>query len=317
MFKFLLRTFFFLILASFIAAGYFYYEVSKTGPLQSDSTIIIEKGATLSKIANELYAKGMIDNVLFFRILGKVTKVSDKVKVGEYNIEAKSSAIDILNLLVSGKNVIHRLSIPEGYRVEEIVAILNSIDILGGEQIDSSNIAEGSLLPETYYYSYGDKREDILKRMTSSMSSELDRLWENRYPRLPLKSKEEALILASIVEKETGIAAERDVVASVFINRLNKGMRLQSDPTVIYAFNLERKLYKKDLEKPHPYNTYRVGGLPPGPICNPGIDSIKAVLNPAETTYLYFVANGTGGHSFASSLKEHNKNVTHWRSLNK
>ncbi len=304
------------VLISGVVAGVLYHQYTAQGPLQEPRTVMVAKGDSLGKIASELQKNGVIADAFWFRVLGRITNVASQVKVGEYEFTPLMSAKEVMEKIVSGESVIHRFSVPEGFTSAEIVAMLNGVPALSGEMINPDDVKEGSLLPETYYYSYGDNRNDILARMQRSMTQEIDRLWENRYPRLPIKTKEEAIILASIVEKETGVAAERDVVASVFVNRLNKKMRLQSDPTVIYAFKLNRKLYKKDLQKMHPYNTYRVGGLPPGPICNPGIDALRAVLNPAQTTYLYFVADGTGGHAFASDLKSHNRNVAHWRRIN-
>ncbi len=309
-----------LVIGTFLASllvGIAYYHYTVAGPLKETKVIVIRKGAGLGTIAKELALNGVISDEFWFKVLGQITNVASKVKVGEYAFTPQISAKEVMQKIVSGESIIHKISIPEGLTSNEIVNTLNNIKILSGALIDVNSVAEGTLLPETYYYSYGDTRQDIIKRMQKSMQQELDRLWANRYPRLHIKSKEEAVILASIVEKETGIPEERDVVASVFTNRLKKGMRLQSDPTVIYAFQLNRKLYKKDLQKMHPYNTYRVNGLTPGPICNPGIDAIRAVLNPAQTSYLYFVADGSGGHAFASTLKDHNKNVALWRKINK
>jgi UPF0755 protein len=179
---------------------------------------------------------------------------------------------------------------------------------------------EGSVLPETYYFSYGDTRSEIIKRMVGAMDNNLNRLWQERVSGLPFNGPGDALILASIVEKETGVKAERARIAGVFINRMNRGMRLQSDPTVIYGLSkgdgpLGRRLTRADLKKKTPYNTYTINGLPPGPICNPGLAAIRAVLNPQHTDELYFVADGKGGHVFTKSLKEHNRNAAKWRKI--
>ncbi len=317
MFKLLTKLFVIGAVTIAVAIGVLCHNYYKSGPLSEDKVVMVKKGEGLGTIAAKLEKENIISDAMLFRILGRLTNVSSKVKVGEYEFSPAMSASEVMDKIISGESVIHKFSVPEGFTSSEVVGMLNNIEILSGDLIDATTVKEGSLLPETYYYSFGDARADILARMQRSMQYEIDRLWENRYPRLPIFTKEQAIILASIVEKETGVAEERDLVASVFVNRLRKGMRLQSDPTVIYAFKIDRKLYKKDLQKMHPYNTYRVGGLPPGPICNPGADAIRAVLNPADTTYLYFVADGTGGHAFASDLKSHNRNVAKWRAINK
>jgi UPF0755 protein len=199
-----------------------------------------------------------------------------------------------------------------------MAALLGQAD--GLEGTTASTPSDGSLLPDTYHYSYGDKRADILGRMAKAMDVTLAELWAKRAADLPLTSPTEALILASIVEKETAIPAERGRIAAVFINRLKKGMRIDSDPTVVYGLTagagpLGRALTRDDLKIDHPYNTYRISGLPPGPICNPGRDSLAAVMNPLATDEYYFVADGTGGHVFARTLDEHNRNVANWRKL--
>ncbi len=223
---------------------------------------------------------------------------------------------DTLELMVSGKTVARRLTLPEGLTSFEVVALVQKAEGLEGEV--QAVPPEGTLLPETYHYARGETRAEVVARMGRALDQVLDELWPERAPGLPISSPEQAVVLASIVEKETAVADERPLVASVFVNRLKKGMRLQSDPTVVYGLTggkgpLGRALTRKDLQTPSPYNTYLADGLPPGPIANPGRASIEAVLNPAKTEYLYFVADGDGGHRFAKTLAEHNRNVAQWR----
>jgi UPF0755 protein len=221
-------------------------------------------------------------------------------------------------MLERGETVARRVTIAEGLTVAEIFGLLEEAPGLTGPLPEPP--PEGSLLPETYFFALGDSRYGLVRRMRGAMTEALEAAWANRAEGLPLASKEEALVLASIVDKETGIPAERRQVAAVFINRLRKGMPLQSDPTVIYGLTggegpLQRPLTRKDWEHDSPYNTYRNPGLPPGAIGNPGRDAIAAVLDPANVDYLYFVADGTGGHAFARTLAEHNRNVAVWRRI--
>jgi UPF0755 protein len=223
----------------------------------------------------------------------------------------------VLSLLREGRTVVRHLTIPEGLTTVEILALLDDAPGLSG---DRSPPAEGTLLPETYNYSWGDSRAGMMARMQKAMAETLAKLWASRAAGLPLATPEAAVTLASLVEKETALAAERPRVAGVFVNRLRLGMRLQSDPTVVYALTagkgpLGRELTRADLEVPSPYNTYRIDGLPPGPIANPGRAAIAAALQPLASRELYFVADGSGGHAFASTLEEHNRNVTRWRKL--
>ena len=225
----------------------------------------------------------------------------------------------LADILTSGKVYLRKITFAEGLTTREIAEILYDNNLLDG---DFSIPPEGYFLPETYTFSRGEKRQNIVEQGHKAMQEFLQSAWDNREQNLPLKNKEELLILASIVEKETGVAAERPQVASVFINRLRKGMLLQTDPTVIYALTkgqkeLERLLTRKDLTIDSPYNTYKYAGLPPKPICNPGKASILAASHPDKTPYLYFVASGNGGHNFARTLSEHNENVRKWRILSK
>jgi len=289
--------------------------------LEEDKILLIENGSSVRSIASLLYKEHVINNNLAFIIKARLSNRKNMLKAGEYKFSAKSSICDVISLLQSGKTYSYEITIPEGLTSKEIIEIVNSNQILGGNIIED-NIAEGSLLPETYKFTRNDTKQNIVKRMQKAMSETLDKLWESRQNGLPLKSKEEALILASIVEKETGIADERARIAGVFINRLNKGIALQTDPTVIYSitegkYKLERALTYKDLKTKSPYNTYIIKGLPPTPIANPGINAIDAALNPEINDYIYFVADGSGGHVFSETLEQHNKNVAKWRKIKK
>jgi UPF0755 protein len=214
--------------------------------------------------------------------------------------------------MVRGDTILHKLTIPEGLSVKQIEALMAKADGLEGEF--PAGVAEGSVMPDTYFYSRGESRREKIVKMQQAMREYTNALWEKRQPDLPLASLQEAIILASIVEKETGVAEERGRIAAVFVNRLRKGMKLQTDPTVIYAatdgrYDLGRPLLRSDLQTPHPYNTYMIDGLPPGPIANPSRASIEAVLNPPASDELFFVSTGNGAHRFASTLEGHNQNV--------
>jgi UPF0755 protein len=240
------------------------------------------------------------------------------LRAGEYAFPARATPQGVIAMLAKGETVARRLTVAEGLTVSEIFDLLQSTEALVGDLPPPPE--EGSLLPETYFYAYGDARVGLVRRMEEAMRATLDDLWSRRAEGLPFRTRREALILASIVDKETGVADERDKVAAVFINRLRRGMRLQADPTVIYGLTegdgaLGRELNRVDWEHDSAYNTYQVDGLPPGPIGNPGRASIEAVLRPANVDYLYFVADGSGGHAFARTLAEHNRNVAQWRKI--
>ena len=256
--------------------------------------------------------------------MGKFTAQAEKIKAGEYELAHHISMQDILDKMERGQIFTRNVTIREGltnYEISRLLLKQDDLDIKGTQKYP-----EGYLLPETYSYARGDSNADILARMSAAMDKVLNKAWENRTENLPVKTKEEALILASIIEKETALSSERKRVAGVFVNRLRNNMALQSDPTVIYALTngepenngkgpLGRRLLKKDLEIDSPYNTYKYPGLPPTPIANPGKASIEAVLNPEEHKYFYFVADGSGGHAFGKTLAEHNSNVAKWRKI--
>ncbi|GJL88981.1 MAG: hypothetical protein DHS20C03_26900 [Minwuia thermotolerans] len=287
------------------------------GPLTQSQTVVIERGTGPRAIADTLVQNGVIDDRLLFLAVLRVREQGTRLKAGEFGFDAGQSMNAVIAQIVAGRTVVRRLTLPEGLTSVEVADLLNGIEGMTGK----AHVApEGSMLPETYHFQLGDPRQQIIRRSRIAMRDALRELWPQRQKDLPLETPDEAVILASIVEKETGVASERARVAAVFINRLRKGMRLQSDPTVIYAVTrgettLDRPISRADLNLESPYNTYRTGGLPPGPIANPGRASIEAVLNPADTNDLYFVADGTGGHAFSRTLKEHNRNVRRWREL--
>jgi UPF0755 protein len=309
-----------LVLASVAGAGAFYgvKRFERAGPLAGDTEVVVPRGAGLESIARQLEAAGVVENARLFRWGVRLLGSARGLKAGEYAFPAGVSMRAAYEILDRGETVAHWLTIAEGLTSTEIVALVAAADDLSGET--GPVPPEGSLLPETYHYQLNDDRAALIERMQTGLEVVLAELWPERAEGLPINTPEEALILASIVEKETGVPEERPLVASVFVNRLKRGMRLQSDPTVVYGITLGkgplgRKLIFKDLERPSPYNTYKNGGLPPAPIANPGRAALAAVLNPAQTRYLYFVADGSGGHAFAKTLVEHNKNVAKWRKI--
>ncbi len=280
----------------------------------------IAPGTPTAAIGRQLQEQHLIAEPFFFKIAAYAARSAGPLKAGEYEIPPGSHIANIVALFQSGKTYQRKITFAEGLTSVEIVEALNQAEKMSGTVADIP--PDGTLLPETYSYSYDDSRADVIERMQDSMGNALQSLWNARPADTILKSPEEAVILASIVEKETGIASERPRVAGVFINRLKMGMPLQSDPTVIYAVTmgkqkLDRPISRKDLNTDSPYNTYTHPGLPPGPIANPGRASLEAVLHPEAHGYLYFVADGTGGHTFSTSLDEHTKNVAKWRAIEK
>lgn len=294
-----------------------YDRLHRPGPLLEERQLVIPRGTGLNDISGMLAKANIIEDPLLFR-LGVELFADGTLRAGEYRFGPAMSARQVMELMLRGETVLRRVTLAEGLTTTEMLRLLDATEGLVG----AITLAppEGRLLPETYYYSYGDERDEIVRRMTTAMRKTLDELWPDRAPDLPLKSKDEALVLASIIEKETSIDGERRLVAGVFVNRLKKGMRLQSDPTVVYGITngsgpLGRPLLRSELDGTTPYNTYVVSGLPPGPIANPGRASIEAALNPAETDFLYFVADGDGGHVFSRTFAEHQRNVQKWRRI--
>ena len=284
---------------------------------KQDKKFIIENGLTFRQVVNKLHQENIIRNPTLFLYISQLVKgYNPTVRYGEYFFEKNLSYYKIMHKMVKGYVSFRKITIAEGLTSNSALKIINKAHGLIGDVPEI--VLEGSLLPETYFYSYNDTKLSTIKRMQSDMQKVIDELWEKRDPTTPLKNKFEAIILASIVERETGVASERGKVASVFVNRLKKGIKLQSDPTIIYSYSfghkeLEHPIHKSDINNNSQYNTYHVYGLPPGPICNPGLNSIKAVLNPPTTDYLYFVATGRGGeHNFSSNIKDHNNYVARY-----
>ncbi|KGF69244.1 4-amino-4-deoxychorismate lyase [Hoeflea sp. BAL378] len=312
-----------IIFIAIIGVGVFWYgktEFEGPGPLDQTTDFMVRDGAGLNQIAAGLERQGIIANQRVFSLGAKSMLGDDTLKAGEYEIKAHASMRDIVELMQSGKSILHSFTVPEGQTVQQVFDRLRADTMLEGD-LPEEMPAEGALLPETYKFSRGTTRAEIVEQMVKAQTRALAAVWERRDPNLPLETPEELVILASIVEKETAKADERPRVAGVFINRLNQGMRLQSDPTIIYGLfggagkPADRPIYKSDVDKPTPYNTYVINGLPPTPIANPGREAMEAVANPSRTKDLYFVADGTGGHAFAETLDEHNANVARWRRL--
>jgi len=307
-----------LAVAAAVAVVWFDNRAGEPGPLSEETTVVIPRGAGVQDIGNLLEQAGVVDDALLVVLRVRWRGDSRDLKAGEYAFAPQVSLDGVIDELAAGRTVVHRLSVPEGLTSTQIVTLINAAPDLTGDAVAAPD--EGSLLPETYHFELGDTREAMVARMTAAMDQALGELWPARDPGIVIETPEEAVILASIVEKETGVAAERAHIAGVFYNRLKRGMMLQSDPTVIYALTggdeeLGRPLMRKDLDVDSPYNTYRNTGLPPGPIANPGVDALMAVLHPLDTDDLYFVADGSGGHAFAATLEEHNRNVAAYRSL--
>lgn len=299
---------------------YAFHEYRQPGPLEQDTTFLVREGAGINEIAAGLERRGIISQARIFSGVTKFLLDGQTLRHGEYAIKANASMLDVMELLKSGKSIQYSVTLPEGLTVKQMFRRLAADQVLEGD-LPVELPPEGSLRPDTYKFTRGNKRAAIVEQMKAAQARLLDEVWEKRDKDLPLSSKEELLILASIVEKETGKADERPQVASVFLNRLRKGMRLQSDPTIVYGLwggdgkPADRELTRADIEKATPYNTYVIKGLPPTPIANPGRAALEAVANPSRTDYLYFVADGTGGHAFATTLEEHNENVRRWRKL--
>jgi len=296
------------------------HKLTAAGPLDRERTVVIQRGQGIRDIAEMLKREGVIDQIFPFVAGAVALRVTDEMKAGEYLIEPHASMRDVLTAVVEGRSIQHQVTIPEGLTSEQIVQRLRDSNVLTGEVVEIPK--EGTLLPETYKVTRGTTRDQVLQRMVASQRRLVQEIWERHAPDLPVKTVEEFVTLASIVEKETGKADERPRVAAVFVNRLNKRMRLQSDPTIIYGLMggkgaLGRPLLRTEMDEPNPYNTYLIDGLPPGPIANPGRASLEATAHPARTRDLYFVADGTGGHVFSENLDQHAKNVARWRDVEK
>lgn len=301
--------------------GAFHWAVAQydaPGPLAEERAVVIPRGAATGTIAERLEAAGVIANARAFLVATWATADAGPLRAGEFALPERASLRTVIDTLRSGRTVQRRLTVPEGLTVAQILALLDEAEGLTGTV--ATPPPEGSLLPETWAYSWGDTRESLIRRMREGMDRALAEAWAQRADNLPFDTPREALILASIIERETGVAAERGKVAGVFVNRLRRGMPLQSDPTVIYAVTdglgvLDRPISRADLDADHPHNTYRNRGLPPTPIASPGRASILAAVRPEVTDAFYFVADGRGGHVFSRTLEEHNRAVARWRAI--
>ncbi len=305
------------ILLSVICA---YYTVSAASTQTAPQIFTIEKGQSLSRTARRLDENALISSALLFRIWVQLQGKAGLLQAGEYEIPAHASMRELVDLFTKGQVKLHPITIAEGLTSTQIIAQLNNNPLLTGDIAETPS--EGMLLPETYLVARGTQRAALIADMQRNLQTVLAELWRNRAIDLPFETPYEALILASIVEKETALEHERPLIASVFINRLQRGMRLQSDPTIIYGLvggkgRLGRPIRLSEIKKPTAYNTYVIKHLPPTPIANVGRASLAAVLNPVASDYVYFVANGTGGHAFARNLAEHNRNVAAWRKIDK
>ena len=315
-------VFAFFFLLACLAVGVFYWvkvQFDQPGPLATSTVVVIPRGEGVSAIAERLERDGVIadrrifmTSILYFMYL----KGAGSLKAGEYEFRKYATMRSVLDILVEGKSIEHKVTLAEGLTSFQIVEKLRAHPELKGEITEIP--PEGSLLPDTYRFGSNDTRQDIIERMRTAQAKFLAKVWETRDQDIVVSTPEEALILASIVEKETGRADERPLIASVFENRLRKNMRLQSDPTIIYGLvggkgALDHPIQQEEVDRETAYNTYKINGLPPTPIANPGRAAIEAVLRPAKTKDLYFVADGSGGHVFAPSLDEHNRNVAKWR----
>jgi UPF0755 protein len=288
------------------------------GPLAQDKVVNIPHGSGIRDVAEVLQREGVIDQPWVFIGGVFVMKAREDLKAGEYQFRAHASIRDVVATIIDGKVVAHQISFPEGLTSEQIVARLLEDDVLTGNITEIPR--EGTLLPDTYNFNRGVSREQMIQRMQAAQQRVVKEIWDHRSADLPLKTPDQLVILASLIEKETGKPDERSRVAAVFVNRLKQKIRLQSDPTIIYGLvggkgTLGRPIMKSEIEQPTPYNTYLIDGLPPGPISNPGRASLEAAANPARTRELYFVADGTGGHVFAESYDQHQKNVARLRSI--
>lgn len=313
----------FTVLILIAIAGGILFVIAKqrfeaSGPLEQDKIVNIPPRLGIRDIADLLVREGVIDHPWTFVVSAVFAKTRDELKFGEYQFPKQASLHDVINTIVDGKVVQHQITIPEGLTSEQIVQRLLETDILSGTIKEIPR--EGSMLPESYRYPRGSSRDQVIQRMQQAQARVVQEVWERRMPDLPLRSPQQLVILASVVEKETGRADERTRVAAVFINRLKQRMKLQSDPTIIYGLvggkgTLGRPILKSEIEQHTPYNTYVIEGLPPGPIANPGRAALEAVANPARTKELYFVADGAGGHAFSETLDQHQRNVARLRAL--
>ncbi|MEM9224933.1 MAG: endolytic transglycosylase MltG [Pseudomonadota bacterium] len=297
-------------------------ELSRAGPGTSETSFVVKRGEGLASVANRLEAADLITDGRLIRLKARLEGTENAIKAGTYTLAPGISAGALLEQLVAGEVVQYRLTIPEGLTTAQILKRVEAATDLTGD-MPTDTFGEGTLLPDTYLFDAGTSRAQFVARMEKAQADLLDDLWPSRQTDLPISTPYEAVILASVVEKETGIAEERGVIAGLFTNRLRRGIRLQSDPTIIYGVSKgeplynsrgeRRPIYRSEIDRKTDWNTYQIDGLPKTPICNPGRDAIAAVLNPPDTPYIFFVADGTGGHLFAETNEEHNRNVAAYR----
>lgn len=310
--------------------GYFYFTsaIGRPGPMAEDRAFVVERGESGASIATALQQEGLISDPLLFRIANRLYGGGRTLQAGEYAIPARASVREIVEMMTSGDALMHALTFPEGITISGVMRILDESEVLTGEMPEAP--PEGSVLPDTYHVERGMTRAALLQQMRDAHDAAVEEVWARRQPNLPLRTPDELVTLASIVERETGVGAERPMVAAVFINRLRRPMRLETDPTIIYGVCLRfpdrcrdgrlvdaqgnrRTIRQSEIALDTGYNTYRIDGLPPTPISNPGRAALEATANPAQSDALFFVADGTGGHVFAATLAEHNANVARWR----
>lgn len=306
-------------LTAFVLIGYsaLKYRYIGDGPLETERVFEVPRGAGLSRVANALESSGAIASANIFKLFVKLDGGETSLKAGEYALPAEASMRDIYEILKDGQAILYPLTFAEGLTSAQIVRTIDDASNLTGEL--STIPDEGTLLPETYMLPKTMSKTELIAKMQKAQTDLVDELWEKRADSLPFNTKQEALILASVVEKETGQNSERHHVAGVFVNRMRRGMRLESDPTIIYGITggekLGRGLRRSEIDRKTDWNTYQIDGLPKTPICNPGRAAIEATLNPMDTEDIFFVADGTGGHAFAKTLREHNNNVKKWRAI--
>lgn len=315
--------------AGFAGLQWFQGKINAPGPMagSDDQIVMVPRGSGVIRIGQQLESEGLISDSRLFRLAARYEGLDSSLKAGEYLIPADASMVDILELMHEGKVLLHPIQVIEGSTVAQAFRAIEAADFLSGDMPELPE--EGSLLPETHAFTRGTSRQEVVQTFMRYQDELLDEIWPQRQDDLPFDTQGEAVILASIVEKETGGLGDEDLVAGVFINRLNRGMRLQSDPTIIYGISkgerlmrtlsdgreVQRGLFRSEIDRETPYNTYQIDGLPPTPICNPSEAALRAVLQPAESDYLFFVADGTGKHVFAKSNAEHNRNVARWRAV--
>lgn len=303
--------------AAVLAISFVEREVEAPGPLDADKVVVVPRTGT-SEIAELLRKEGVIAHPYLFEMYAYLNRQRGPLKAGEFLFKARTNIDETIDTLISGKAILHSFTAPEGLTSEQIVQRLRENDVLSGEVTDIPR--EGSLLPDTYKFERGTTRQQLVNLMQGAQRQALAQVWARRSGDVPIKTPQELIILASIVEKETGKAEERSRVAGVFLNRLAKRMKLQSDPTIVYGLvggkaTLGRGILRSEIERPTPYNTYVIEGLPPGPIANPGRAALEAVANPLRGKDIYFVADGSGGHVFAETLDQHQRNVARWRQI--